>query len=102
MKTITPQQWATLEFDSVVVISSQHQLNRLNQLVKKDISNWGSHHGFPFVLYRTIVGYKYAHLAFSSIDYYERYYALANYSTFRPVKITYKLLKTKEYSNGKN
>lgn len=102
MKTITPQQWATLEFDSVVVISSQHQLNQLDKLVKKDISNWGSHHGFPFALYRTIINSdKDADITYSSMNFYEKH-ARDYYPHVQPVKITSKLLKTKEYSNGKN
>lgn len=102
MKTVTPQQWATLEFDSIVVINSQQQLNQLDKLVKKDIGNWGNHHGFPFVLYRTIINpNKDASLSYSSVSYYENY-ALKHYKNFQPVKIAHKLLKTKEYSNGKN
>lgn len=99
MKTITPQQWATLEFDSAVVINSQYQLDQLAPLVEEDISDWGRPYGFPFVLYRE-VNHKNVRITYSSVDYYTNY-ALVDYPSLQPVNI-FKLLKTKEYSNGKN
>lgn len=100
MKAITPQQWATLEFDSAVVINSQYQLDQLASLVKEDISDWGRHYGFPFVLYRE-VNPKNVRIRYSSVDYYTNC-ALIDYPSLQSVKIIFKLLKTKEYSNGKN
>lgn len=100
MKTVTPQQWATLDFDSAVVINSKYQLDQLVPLVEEDISDWGRHYGFPFVLYRE-VNRKNERITYSDVDYYTNC-ALIDYPSLQPVKIIFKLLKTKEYSNGKN
>lgn len=100
MKVVTPQQWATLEFDSAVVINSQYQLDQLASLVKEDISDWGKLCGFPFALYRD-VNRKNVRISYSDVNYYTNY-ALIDYPSLQPVKIILKLLKTKEYSNGKN
>lgn len=100
MKTITPQQWATLEFDSAVVINSQYQLEQLATLVKQNINNLGKLYGFPFALYRRIRREN-VRITCSDVNFYTNY-ALVKYPSLQPVKIIFNLLKTKEYSNGKN